>query len=147
MAWKVVRNMEEEELREVETEAAEESCRETDQRSGQGEESAETFESAIFRQTGTQGAGAGRNGGQKANLDFIMSVPLPVTVEIGRAKRKIRDILEFTAGTILPLDKLAGDAVDVLVNGTCIARGEVVVIDDYFGVRITEIHSDHLLQI
>ena len=80
------------------------------------------------------------------HMEFMMSVPLPVTVEIGRAKRKIRDILEFKTGTILPLDKLAGDPVDILVNGTCIATGEVVVIDDYFGVRITSIHPDRLCQ-
>lgn len=104
----------------------------------------EEFESAVF--TRTQMGKSEKDSGQKANMDFILTVPLSVTVEIGRTKKKIRDILEFQAGTILPLDKPAGEAVDVLVNGTCIARGEVVVIDDYFGVRITEIHSDSLFQ-
>ncbi len=76
---------------------------------------------------------------QARNLDLIMEVPLPVTVEIGRARRKVQDILEFAKGSLVVLDKLAGDQVDLFVNGKCIARGEVVVIEDNFGVRITEI--------
>ena len=76
---------------------------------------------------------------QAQNLDLIMEVPLQVTVEIGRTRRKVQDILEFSKGTLVVLDKLAGDQVDLFVNGKCIARGDVVVIDDNFGVRITEI--------
>ena len=76
---------------------------------------------------------------QAQNLDLIMEVPLQVTVEIGRARRKVQDILEFAKGSLVVLDKLAGDQVDLFVNGKCIARGEVVVIEDNFGVRITEI--------
>ena len=76
---------------------------------------------------------------QAQNLDLIMEVPLQVTVEIGRARRKVQDILEFAKGSLVVLDKLAGDSVDLFVNGKCIARGEVVVIEDNFGVRITEI--------
>ena len=68
-----------------------------------------------------------------------MEVPLQVTVEIGRARRKVQDILEFAKGSLVVLDKLAGDQVDLFVNGKCIARGEVVVIDDNFGIRISEI--------
>ena len=76
---------------------------------------------------------------QAQNLDLIMEVPLQVTVEIGRARQKVQDILEFSKGSLVVLDKLAGDQVDLFVNGKCIARGDVVVIDDNFGVRITEI--------
>lgn len=76
---------------------------------------------------------------QAQNLELIMEVPLQVTVEIGRARRKVQDILEFAKGSLVVLDKLAGDQVDLFVNGKCIARGEVVVIEDNFGVRITEI--------
>jgi flagellar motor switch protein FliN/FliY len=76
---------------------------------------------------------------QKQNLDLIMSVSLEVAVEIGRTKRRIQDILAFSKGSLVVLDKLAGDQVDLLVNGQCIARGDVVVIDDNFGIRITEI--------
>lgn len=76
---------------------------------------------------------------QKDNLDLILSVSLEVAVEIGRTRRKIQDILSFSKGSLVVLDKLAGDQVDLLVNGQCIAKGDVVVIDDNFGIRITEI--------
>jgi flagellar motor switch protein FliN/FliY len=76
---------------------------------------------------------------QAQNLDLIMEVPLQVTVEIGRTRRKVQDILAFSKGALVVLDKLAGDQVDLLVNGQLIARGDVVVIEDNFGIRITEI--------
>lgn len=76
---------------------------------------------------------------QTQNLDLIMSVPLEVTVEIGRTQRKVQEILTFSKGSLVVLDKLAGDQVDLFVNGQCIARGDVVVVDDNFGIRITEI--------
>ena len=76
---------------------------------------------------------------QADNLEMIMSVPLEVSVEIGRTRRKVEDILSFTKGYLVVLDKLAGDQVDLFVNGLCVARGDVVVIDDNFGVRITEV--------
>ena len=76
---------------------------------------------------------------QSQNLDLIMEVPLQVTVEIGRTHRKVQDILEFSKGSLVVLDKLAGEQVDLFVNGKCIAKGDVVVVDDNFGVRITEI--------
>ena len=73
------------------------------------------------------------------NLDLIMNVPLEVSIEIGTTRRKIRDIMNFTSGTVVELDKQAGAPVDIVVNGQLIAHGDVVVIDDNFGVRITEI--------
>lgn len=73
------------------------------------------------------------------NMDLIMNVPLSVSVEIGSTKRKIKDIMEFNQGTVIELDKQAGAPVDVVVNGQLFARGDVVVMDDNFGVRITEI--------
>lgn len=76
---------------------------------------------------------------QAQNLELIMEVPLQVTVEIGRTRRKVQDILSYTKGSLVVLDKLAGDQVDLFVNGKCIAKGDVVVVDDNFGVRITEI--------
>ena len=78
---------------------------------------------------------------EKESIELIMDVPLEITVELGRTKKLIRDILEFGPGTILELDKLAGEPVDILVNGKYIAKGEVVVIDESFGVRITDIVS------
>jgi len=76
---------------------------------------------------------------QTRNFDLVMSVPLEISVEIGRTRRKVQDILTFTKGSLVVLDKLAGDQVDLFVNGHCIARGDVVVVDDNFGIRITEI--------
>lgn len=73
------------------------------------------------------------------NIDLIMDVPLEVTVELGRTHKSIHDILEFAPGTIIELNKIAGEPVDVLVNGKYVAKGEVVVIEESFGVRITEI--------
>ncbi len=76
---------------------------------------------------------------QAQNLDLIMSVPLEVSVEIGRTKRLVKDILGFTKGSLVVLDTLAGDQVKLFVNGQCVARGDVVVVEDNFGIRITEI--------
>ena len=76
---------------------------------------------------------------QSDNLDMLMSVPLEISVEIGRTHKKVQDILSYTKGSLVVLDKLAGDQVDLFVNGQCIARGDVVVIDDNFGIRITEV--------
>lgn len=73
------------------------------------------------------------------NMDLLMDVPLNVTVEIGKTRKKMREIMEFSQGTIIGLEKQAGAPVDIVVNGQLIARGDVVVIDDNFGVRITEI--------
>jgi flagellar motor switch protein FliN/FliY len=75
----------------------------------------------------------------KKNINLIMDVPLQVTVELGRTEKLIKDILEFSPGSIIELDKLAGEPVDILVNGKAIAKGEVVVIDESFGVRVTDI--------
>ncbi len=84
-------------------------------------------------------------GGQKDNLQLLMGVPLDITVEIGSARRKVKDILEFTQGTIIELERQAGAPVDIVVNGNLIAKGDVVVIDDNFAVRITEIIKSKLI--
>lgn len=76
---------------------------------------------------------------EKKNINLIMDVPLEVTVELGRTQKLIKEILEFSSGSIIELDKLAGEPVDILVNGKLIAKGEVVVIDESFGVRVTDI--------
>ncbi len=74
-------------------------------------------------------------------LEFLLEVPLNLTVELGRVRKLVKDVLTLGPGSILELDKLAGEPVDVLVNGRAVAKGEVVVIDENFGVRITEIKS------
>ena len=76
-----------------------------------------------------------------ANIGLILDVPLKVTVELGRTRKSIKEILELTNGSIVELDKLAGEPVDIQINGMYLAKGEVVVIDENFGVRITEIAS------
>ena len=76
---------------------------------------------------------------QQENIGLIMDVPLEVTVELGRTNKTIKEILDFSPGTIIELNKLAGEAIDLLVNGKYVAKGEVVVIEDNFGIRITEI--------
>ncbi len=75
------------------------------------------------------------------NLNMLLDIPLQVTVELGRTKHSVKDILQLATGSIIELDKLAGEPVDILVNSRLIAKGEVVVIDENFGVRITDIVS------
>lgn len=75
------------------------------------------------------------------NLDMLLDIPLKVTVELGRTKRSVKEILELSSGSIIELDKLAGEHVDILVNNKIVAKGEVVVIDENFGVRVTDIIS------
>lgn len=75
------------------------------------------------------------------NLDMLLDIPLNVTVELGRTKRSVKEILELSSGSIIELDKLAGEPVDILVNSKIVAKGEVVVIDENFGVRVTDIVS------
>ncbi len=95
--------------------------------------------SAKAPQIPTLEDGTQLNEEQSQNLDLIMSVPLEIAVEIGRTRKKVQEILSLSKGSLVVLDKLAGDQVDVYVNGKCIARGDVVVIDDNFGIRVNEI--------
>ncbi|MBO5598768.1 MAG: flagellar motor switch protein FliN [Oribacterium sp.] len=76
---------------------------------------------------------------QEENREMLMKVPLDISVEIGRTKKLVKDILEFTQGSLVVLDKMAGEQADLYVNGECIARGDIVVVEDNFGIRITEI--------
>lgn len=78
---------------------------------------------------------------EQNNLDMLLDIPLKVTVELGKTKRTIKDILDLSQGSIVELDKLAGEPVDILVNGKLIAEGEVIVIEENFGVRVTDVIS------
>jgi flagellar motor switch protein FliN/FliY len=80
----------------------------------------------------------GQGGGGSA-IDLIADIPVRVTVELGKTRKNISEILAISMGSVIELDKMAGEPVDVLVNGKLIAKGEVVVIDENFGVRITEV--------
>ena len=75
------------------------------------------------------------------SLDFILDIPLKLTVELGRAKMSVRDILQLAQGSVVELSKFAGEPLEVLVNDRLIARGEVVVVNDKFGIRLTDIIS------
>lgn len=81
---------------------------------------------------------------ERANQEMLMKVPLEISVEIGRTKKLVKDILEFTQGSLVVLDKMAGEQADLYVNGQCIARGDIVVVEDNFGIRITEIVSRNI---
>ena len=85
------------------------------------------------------GQGVPAGNGNTSNMDLMMNVPLNISVEIGRTRKKIREIMDFTQGTVIDLEKQAGAPVDIVVNGQLIARGDVVVVDDNFAVRVTEI--------
>lgn len=80
-------------------------------------------------------------GKNKVDLDVLMDVPVTLQLEIGRAKVSIRNLLSYTQGSVVEMDRLAGEPLDLLVNGTLIAHGEVVVINDKFGVRLTDVVS------
>lgn len=75
------------------------------------------------------------------NLDFILDIPLKVTVELGRTSLAIKDLLQLGQGSVLELDKLAGEPLEILVNGKLVAKGEVVVVNEKFGIRLTDIIS------
>lgn len=83
--------------------------------------------------------GPGAPSGQRADTALLADVNLEVTVELGRVRMRVRDLLQLAEGSVLELDRAAGAPVDVLVNGSVVARGDVVVVDDELGVRITEL--------
>lgn len=117
-------------------------------------QSAAVFEAAATQPAGDAGAGGQAGGGASGNakakkaavpqiqsLDFILDIPLKVTVELGRSKMAIREILQLAQGSVVELSKFAGEPLEVLVNEKLIARGEVVVVNEKFGIRLTDIIS------
>ena len=89
---------------------------------------------SIFQEFSTTGRGATHN-----DIDFILDIPVQLTVELGRTKIAIKNLLQLAQGSVVELDGLAGEPMDVLVNGCLIAQGEVVVVNDKFGIRLTDI--------
>lgn len=79
--------------------------------------------------------------GDEANLDVILDIPVTIAMEIGRSRISIRNLLQLNQGSVVELDRLAGEPMDVLVNGTLIAHGEVVVVNEKFGIRLTDVVS------
>jgi len=90
---------------------------------------------AVFQEF----AGAGVKSGTHNDIDFILDIPVQLTVELGRTKIAIKNLLQLAQGSVVELDGLAGEPMDVLVNGCLIAQGEVVVVNDKFGIRLTDI--------
>jgi flagellar motor switch protein FliN/FliY len=93
---------------------------------------------AKFNDLGPNAAGSG---GQEVNLNLILDVAVTLTLEVGRTRMPVRELLQLAPGAIVELDRLAGEPLDVLVNGVRIARGEVVVVNDKFGIRLTDVVS------
>ena len=96
---------------------------------------AQTASAAVFKDFSTKGA---RNDTPN-DIDFILDIPVELTVELGRTKIAIKNLLQLAQGSVVELDGLAGEPMDVLVNGCLIAQGEVVVVNDKFGIRLTDI--------
>jgi len=97
---------------------------------------------AISRaQFGELGPPATAAGGQEMNLNLILDVAVTLALEVGRARMSVRDLLQLAPGAVVELDRLAGEPLDVLVNGVRVARGEVVVVNEKFGIRLTDVVS------
>jgi len=105
------------------------------------------WEEAMNEQTDSAAAGFenlnddAAKSDEEINLDVILDVPVDISMEIGRTKISIRNLLKLNQGSVIELDRLAGEPMDVLVNGTLIAHGEVVVVNDKFGIRLTDVIS------
>ena len=104
---------------------------------GAGETAVEEKEEVIDEEGSAETAG--EESGEPASLDLILDIPLAVTVELGRSKMLINDLLQLGQGSVIELTKLVGDPLEVLVNNKLVARGEVVVVNEKFGVRLTDI--------
>jgi flagellar motor switch protein FliN/FliY len=97
---------------------------------------------AISRaQFGDLGPNAAAAGGQEMNLNLILDVAVTLALEVGRARMPVRELLQLAPGAVVELDRMAGEPLDVLVNGVRIARGEVVVVNEKFGIRLTDVVS------
>ena len=126
------------------TNQEEEPVKDEDAGEGAGETAAEEEEKVIDEE-GSETAGeesgepASEKRGEPASLDLILDIPLSVTVELGRSKMLINDLLQLGQGSVIELTKLVGDPLEVLVNNKLVARGEVVVVNEKFGVRLTDI--------
>jgi len=97
----------------------------------------DSYEKAKFGQLQNEG----KAGSDEVNLDVILDIPVTLSVEIGRTRQTIRNLLQLNQGSVVELDRLAGEPMDVLVNGTLIAHGEIVVVNEKFGIRLTDVIS------
>ena len=107
-------------------------------------ETVDDFEAAAFQEFNSQSEDNKSSSsalGDEVNLDVILDVPVTISMEIGRTQINIRNLLQLNQGSVVELERFAGEPLDVLVNGTLIAHGEVVVINDKFGIRLTDVIS------
>ena len=111
----------------------------TDTASRKQQPPGEGYEPAEFDDMNSEAAARRPNG--DANLDVILDIPVTLSMEIGRTRVSIQDLLQLAKGSVVELDRVAGEPLDVLVNGTLVARGEVVVVNDKFGVRLSDVIS------
>lgn len=107
----------------------------------QAEEEAAAEEAEAAPMEDFTGGMAAAMGDEDLNLEVILDIPITVSVEIGRTKIPIRNLLQLNQGSVVELDRLAGEPLDVMVNGTLIAHGEVVVVNERFGIRLTDVIS------
>ncbi len=107
----------------------------------QEQTTSERHESARFQEFGEGAKGRPVPTGEEIKIDVILDVPVTISMEIGRTLISIRNLLQLNQGSVVELDRLAGEPMDVLVNGTLIAHGEVVVVNDKFGIRLTDVIS------
>lgn len=103
------------------------------------QDSVEDYQPTTFNDT--SGGAVAEAGQPAANLDVILDIPVMLSMEIGRTSISIQDLLQLARGSVVELDRMAGEPLDVLVNGTLVARGEVVVVNDKFGVRLNDVIS------
>ena len=98
-------------------------------------------ETANVARAPLQNLQPGGSGGPEANLETVLDIPVTISMEIGRTRISIRNLLQLNQGSVVELDRLAGEPLDVMVNGTLIAHGEVVVVNDKYGIRLTDVVS------
>jgi flagellar motor switch protein FliN/FliY len=106
---------------------------------GQQQSPEEGYEPAELKDENRSAAAVRQDG--DTNLDVILDIPVTLSMEIGRTRVSIQDLLQLAKGSVVELDRMAGEPLDVLVNGTLVARGEVVVVNDKFGVRLNDVIS------
>ncbi|MEQ1579615.1 MAG: flagellar motor switch protein FliN [Steroidobacteraceae bacterium] len=102
---------------------------------------ANTAEAPARAEFETLKADGGQAGGQDVNLEVILDVPVTLSLEVGRSRISIRNLLQLNQGSVVELDRAAGEPLDVFVNGTLVAHGEVVVVNEKFGIRLTDVIS------
>lgn len=112
-----------------------------EQNAADGGKDPSSYEPTQFDQPRNSNGSAAEAGSERDNLDLVLDIPVTVAMEIGRSRIAIRNLLQLSQGSVVELDRLAGEPMDVLVNGTLIAQGEVVVVNDKYGIRLTDVIS------